>query len=62
MSGFSISLNTTMAEEAEHLFAALAAGGRVTMPLQETFWALRFGALVDRFGVPWMVNCEKPMP
>lgn len=29
------------------------------MPLQETFWALRFGMVVDRFGIPWMINCEK---
>jgi PhnB protein len=31
------------------------------MPIQETFWAKRFGMLVDRFDVPWMVNCSKPM-
>ncbi len=29
------------------------------MPIAETFWAVRFGMLVDRFGIPWMVNCEK---
>jgi PhnB protein len=29
------------------------------MALQETFWALRFGALVDRFGIPWTINCER---
>lgn len=39
---------------------ALAAGGQVTMPLQKTFWAEAFGMLVDRFGTPWMVNCEQP--
>jgi PhnB protein len=33
--------------------------GTVTMPIGETFWATRFGMLVDRFGIPWMVNCEK---
>jgi PhnB protein len=32
------------------------------MPLQETFWALRFAMLSDKFGTPWMINCEKPMP
>jgi PhnB protein len=32
------------------------------MPIQETFWAQRFGMLVDRFGTPWMINCEKPRP
>jgi PhnB protein len=29
------------------------------MPISETFWAVRFGMLIDRFGVPWMINCEK---
>ena len=38
------------------VFDALAAGGRVTMPLQKTFWAEAFGMLVDRFGTPWMVS------
>jgi len=33
----------------------------VSMPLQATFWALRFGMLVDQFGIPWMINCEKPV-
>jgi PhnB protein len=46
--------------EAERIFAALAEKGQVGMPLQETFWALRFGMLVDQFGIPWMINCEKP--
>ena len=45
--------------EAERIFKALADGGNVQMPLQQTFWAHRYGATVDRFGVPWMVNCEK---
>jgi PhnB protein len=47
-------------DEAERLFAALAEGGTVQMPIGETFWAVRFGMLTDRFGVPWMINCEKP--
>jgi PhnB protein len=33
----------------------------VTMPISETFWAVRFGMLTDQFGTPWMINCEKPM-
>jgi uncharacterized glyoxalase superfamily protein PhnB/uncharacterized protein YndB with AHSA1/START domain len=46
--------------EAERIFRELGeGGGRTTMPLGETFWARRFGMLVDRFGTPWMVNCEK---
>ena len=46
-------------DEAERLFAALAEGGTVQMPIGETFWSARFGMLTDRFGVPWMINCEK---
>ena len=56
--GMSVSLHTDSAEEAERIFDALADGGRVTMPIGKTFWAERFGMLVDRFGIPWMVNFE----
>jgi PhnB protein len=45
--------------EAGRIFDALAEDGTVQMPMQETFWAERFGMLVDRFGIPWMVNCGK---
>ena len=38
------------------MFDALAKGGKVTMPLQKTFWVEAFGMVVDRFGTPWMVN------
>ena len=47
-------------EDAERVFAALADGGQVQQPIQETFWALRWGMLVDRYGKPWMVNCSRP--
>ncbi len=57
--GFSVSLGIDDAGEAERLFSALAEGGQVRMAIQQTFWAARFGMLMDRFGVPWMVNCEK---
>lgn len=57
--GFSITLTYQEPEEAERIFGALADGGQVQMPMQETFWARRFGMLTDRFGIPWMVNCEK---
>ena len=60
MQGFSVTLGIDEPEEAERVFNALADGGTVTMPIQETFRARRFGMLVDRFGTPWMVNCEKP--
>jgi PhnB protein len=56
--GFALSLAVATQAEAERLFAALADGGRVEMPLQKTFWAERFGMLSDRFGVAWMVNYE----
>jgi PhnB protein len=39
-------------------FEALAAGGKVTMPLADTFWGARFGMLTDAFGINWMFNCE----
>jgi PhnB protein len=55
--GFSVSLQTKTPEEAERAFQALARGGSVRMPIQETFFATRFGMLVDQFGVPWMINC-----
>ena len=57
--GFSVSLQIKGVAEAERIFHALAADGTVRMPLQQTFWAARFGMLVDRFGIPWMVNCEQ---
>jgi PhnB protein len=48
--------------EAERIFAALADGGEVFMPMQETFFASRFGQLRDRFGLNWMILHERPMP
>ena len=48
-------------EEAERIFKALSEKGTVTMPIEETFWATRFGMLIDQFGTPWMINCEKKM-
>lgn len=60
MQGFSVNISVDTAAEAERVFHALAEGGTPTMPIAETFWAVRFGMLVDRFGTAWMVNCEKP--
>ncbi|MCE4070887.1 MULTISPECIES: VOC family protein [Pseudomonas] len=57
--GVSITLNVDSKAEARRLFDALGKGGKVTMPLDQTFWAELFGAVEDRFGVPWMINCEK---
>jgi PhnB protein len=58
--GFSVTLDVDDAADADRIFQALAEKGEVQMPLQGTFWALRFGVLVDRFGTPWMIKCGKP--
>ena len=58
--GFHINIAVHDIVEAERIFNAMSEGGSVQMPLQQTFWATRFGMLVDRFGIPWMVNCEQP--
>ena len=58
--GFSVTLQIEQPVEADRVFRALAEKGTVQMPLQETFWAVRFGMLVDQFGIPWMINCGKP--
>jgi PhnB protein len=57
--GFSVSLSVDDPAEADRIFGALAEQGTVRMPIQKTFWAIRFGTLVDRFGIPWMINCEE---
>ena len=57
--GFSVSLGVDSPAQAERIFASLAEGGTVQMPLQQTFWAARFGSVVDKFRIPWMVNCEQ---
>ena len=56
--GFSLSLQIESTAEAERVFGELANGGEIRMPLERTFWAARFGMVVDRFGIPWMINCE----
>ena len=53
--GFSLSLTAADDAEAERLFAALADGGQVRMPLTKTFFSSRFGMVADRFGVPWTI-------
>ena len=58
--GFAVSALLDTPEDAERVYAALAEGAEaIDMPLQETFWAQRFAMLTDRFGIPWMINCEK---
>ena len=57
-----LTLNVDSSAEAEGIHAALADGGQIFMPLQETFYAHKFSMLRDRFGINWMVIHEKPMP
>lgn len=56
MSGISLSLIYSTAAEAKKVFESLAKGGKVTMPLDKTFWSEAFGMVTDRFGTPWMIN------
>ncbi|MGF1475559.1 MAG: VOC family protein [Geminicoccaceae bacterium] len=58
--GFGVSISLDDVAEGEHVFKALAENGQVTMPFQKTFWAHGFGMVTDRFGTPWMVNCDQP--
>jgi PhnB protein len=57
--GTVLSLNVDSIAEAEKVFNALKENGTVKMPLEKTFWAVRFAMLTDQFGTPWMINCEK---
>ena len=59
--GFSLSLQIAGTAEAERVFYELAESGRILVPLAQTFWAARFGMVVDRFGIPWLINCEEPV-
>jgi PhnB protein len=58
--GLSVLLGLDDPAEADRIFETLAVNGTTQMPIQETFWALRFGMLVDQFGTPWLINCGKP--
>ena len=54
--GFSVLVDVDSIDKARRIFAALAEGGTVAMPLHETFWSPAFGVLTDRFGIPWEIN------
>ena len=60
--GFFLSLSVPSEAEADRAFAALADGGQVRMPLAKTFWSPRFGMVVDRFGIGWMISVPGPSP
>jgi PhnB protein len=57
--GISVAIGLDDKDRAERIFNALAQGGTTTMPFQKTFFASGFGMCVDRFGIPWMVNCDQ---
>ena len=57
--GFSLSLDPKTEAEAEIMFTALSQGGQVQMPLTSTFFAKSFGMVADKFGMGWMIICEK---
>jgi PhnB protein len=59
---FSISVDCESIEEIERVFSSLGENGKVTMPLQDTFWGARFGMITDKFGINWMFNFELPKP
>lgn len=56
--GISVAIGLNDREKGQRIFNALSEGGTVTMPFEKTFWASGFGMCTDRFGIPWMVNCE----
>jgi PhnB protein len=58
--GFSVILTVEDNEEARRIFDSLAEGGQIGFPFEATFWSAGFGMVVDRFSVPWEVNCAKP--
>jgi PhnB protein len=61
--GFRMFLESDDPADTERLFNALAENGRIEMPLQQTFWSLRFGVLTDQFGIPWTISCaQAPAP
>jgi PhnB protein len=60
--GINVSLHLKEVAEAERIFNALAENGSVTMPFGRTFWSPGFGMCEDQFGIPWMVNCDQPVP
>lgn len=55
---FSISITTESEEESNRIFNKISAGGKITMPLEKTFWGAYFGMLTDKFGIQWMVNYD----
>ncbi|KAF2341660.1 VOC family protein [Flavobacterium tistrianum] len=59
---FSVSINAESREEADKIFNGLSAGGKVEMPMNDTFWGSYFGMFKDKFGINWMVSFDKNEP
>jgi PhnB protein len=59
--GYAVCLHCADEAEAERIYSPLSEGGKIDMPLQETFWAKRYAMFTDRFGTQWMINVSKPM-
>jgi PhnB protein len=57
--GFFVTLTISALAEAKQIFLSLSEDGEVRLPFQATFWSAGFGVLVDRFGVPWEINCAQ---
>jgi PhnB protein len=57
--GMMVSYSVATVDEAKRVFTALADGAQILMPIGPTFWSAQFGMLTDRFGIPWMINCEQ---
>ena len=57
--GFMLTVNPPTPDDAHRLFDALVQAGTVQMAIQETFWSPAFGMVIDRFGIPWSINCEQ---
>lgn len=58
-SNIQLSVDVPESDELDRLFNKLSEGGKITMPLQDTFWGARFGMLTDKFGIKWMLNYDK---
>jgi PhnB protein len=56
----SLAMGSSDIAHAEHVFESMSDGATIVMPMQETFWAERFGMLTDKFGINWMFSCDKP--
>jgi len=60
--GFSLTIEIKSTADAERIFHQLSEGGSVVLPIEKTFWAERFGMVIDRFGIPWAINCDGSDP